>query len=495
MPVTLTDFSLLDGSSDGSRLLVSEEDSPGCEGPLWVVPTNGEPARRLNNTCATTGSWSPDGKGLAYVTGLDLYVGKADGTEPRKLATLPAGVNAVTWSPNGERLRFAVSRRDIPSRLWEALSDGSGAHPVLDGWSSGDDQENRGRWTPDGKYYLFNAIHNGVQALWGMRERGSGWDWRNPQPFTLLLSPDGPVDIAFTTDRKKLLVAMSTPLHGELMRYEPGAGKFFNWPDATGLSAGQTSFRSDGQKIAYVSYPDMRLWTMNPDGSDRREIAHYAALPDWSPDGRQIAYMCWDKTDQPTRICTIAADGGVVQHPVPGPAWQGGPSWSPDGKVLFFGDNGPTNPIPPTCKIHQFDVVTGKLTDVPGSQGLWTARVSPTGRYVAAMTVRNEKLVLFDRDRGAWKELASFGSNKLGDNPVWSKDGAYLFIDVPFSSDPAIYRIRVPDGRQEAVVKLTGLDRPTGLIGVWLGLTPDSRPLLTRKVQASEIYAMDWIAP
>jgi Tol biopolymer transport system component len=266
----------------------------------------------------------------------------------------------------------------------------------------------------------------------------------------------------------------------------------------SGLSGGQLAYSPDGKRVVYVTYPDMSLWTMNADGSDGAPLGSgplRGALPQWSPDGQRIAYMGWDKPNEPTKIRVVQAAGGQPQRPVQWPGWQGAPNWDTGGTELIFGENGPEFPIATSCSLHVFDFRSGKTADLPGTQGLWTPRVCPTGRYVAAMTRDNRRLVLYDKRSAALTDLLTSPEGKLGDNPIWSADGRFVYIDVPSSRDPAVYRIRVADKHFERMASLSGYRRVGGGIGVWIGLTPDGSLLIVSEVQGSEIYAWDWVEP
>jgi Tol biopolymer transport system component len=142
-----------------------------------------------------------------------------------------------------------------------------------------------------------------------------------------------------------------------------------------------------------------------------------------------------------------------------------------------------------------FDFKSGKTTELSGSTGLWTPRVSPAGRYIAAMTPGNRKLMLYDRRTAAVSELFVSPEGKLGDNPVWSADGRFVYIDSPFSPDPAVYRIRISDHHVERVASLNEVRHSGWAAGAWLGLTPDGSLLTVSEAQGSEIYAWDFVAP
>ncbi len=120
---------------------------------------------------------------------------------------------------------------------------------------------------------------------------------------------------------------------------------------------------------------------------------------------------------------------------------------------------------------------------VPGSKGLWTARWSPDGRYLAAMTTDNRKLMLYDFRAGTWSELANVGANDV----VWSRDGEDIYLN---SSDEAtIYRVNVKSRQLRKHINLEGLRR-AGFFGLTLNMAPDNNPVLLREAGIHEVYSL-----
>jgi len=465
-----------------------------------VIPTTGASPKRFADLCADAAAWSPDGSKLAFGRGRDLYLSDADGKNSRRLLVLPfEKPREIRWSPDQKRLRLILTEgqgEEQCHRLWEVPLGGGTASRVLPGWSrTSSDQENGGEWSRDGRFFIFTAIHQGTSAIYAIRQRSNPLTWRNDVPIQLVPVPEHVWSVMPSRDGKRTFATVSLPSRGELVHFDAATGQFAPDPQMPGLSAAQLAFSPDGKKVAYVTYPESSIWTMSVDGSNRRPLVSgsmHGALPKWSADGRRIAFMGWNNYNSPTKIRVVSADGAQPQEPVQRPGWQGGPNWASEANELIFGDNGPDFPIPASCSLHVFDFRTGKSTDLPGTTGLWTARTCPTGRYVAAMTNDNRRLVLYDRRTAALTELLKSPEGPLGDNPTWSADGRFVYIDMPFSRDPAVYRIRVTDKRIERVAGLSGLRRVTGGVGLWIGLTPDGSLLALRELQGTEIYAWDW---
>lgn len=88
------------------------------------------------------------------------------------------------------------------------------------------------------------------------------------------------------------------------------------------------------------------IFTMRPDGSDRRQLTHNTVLdndPDWSPDGSQIVYISAvdSEPNAPARrrdVFLMNADGSGSHRlfSMPGGAGATHPRWSPDGTRISF---------------------------------------------------------------------------------------------------------------------------------------------------------------
>ena len=126
----------IDLSPDGSQVLVVDQQYI-TRGPLWSLPVLGGAPRRLGNIEGQYGAWSSDGKMLACSDGGQLFLARADGTEPRKLVAKESPAISIVFPgrPTTPHLRFAVSDGvEGPDLLWEVSADGTKLHRLFLGW-------------------------------------------------------------------------------------------------------------------------------------------------------------------------------------------------------------------------------------------------------------------------------------------------------------------------------------------------------------------------
>ena len=490
IPASSPTLIVLNVSPDGSDLLVADRPGSVAEGPLSALPVLGGSPHRLADTAGHDGAWSPDGKKLVYVKGSDLYLADGDGTESHRLASLPGRAWGTAWSPDGSLIRFnVIDPKTRISSLWQVLADGTNLHPLLASWRqsnrksdiSGLGGECCGRWTPDGKYFVFDS---GGQ-LWALREKESLLRKVTREPLQLT---SGAINYGFPIPSKdgRKLFAVAGLARGELVRYDAKSKAVE--PFLSGISAQDVAFSKDGQWVAYVLYPEGTLWRSKADGSDRLQLSFpplYAMVPRWSPDGKQLVFFDYE-TGKPTRIYLVSADGGTPKAMMPGgPETQTDPTWSPDGNSVAFGG------VIRTAMdgIHIFDLKTRQVSNLPGSEGLYSPRWSPDGRYMVGMPADSLGLRLFDFETQKWAVL----SNTAAAYPGWSQDGKYVYF-LQQQPDVGVFRVGIRDRKVEQMVTVKGFQL-TGYWGLWLGLAPDDSPLLLKDTGSQEIVALDWDAP
>jgi Tol biopolymer transport system component len=469
-------------SSDGATLLTVDAQGAPYHGKFWSLAVPVGTPRRLGDIEGRSGSWSPDGKMLAYSNETDIFLAKADGTEPHKLTSMkaPTQIDFLLWSPDGAYLTFQASGEPgHPGRIWEVSTKGGDPHPLLPGWESTSDWECCGRWTGDGRYFVFMARGQ----IWALPRKGTIFN-RNPKPIQLTSSPMSLTCPLPSKDGKKLFV-MGSASRGELTRYDPKSGELS--PYLGGISAEFIDFSKDGQWVAYVSYPAGVLWRSKVDGSERVQLtsSRYALMPRWSPDGKRIIfYTVLD--GKPPRIYEVSVEGGLPQPLMPEDSSQQlDPNWSPDGSKIVFGGTAGD----PASTIRILDLPTKQVSTLAGSHGLFSPRWSPDGRYLAALATDSNSLYLFDFQTEKWTEMAK---STAGGFPNWSKDGQYIYVFG--ENGKAVVRVRISDRSLERVADLKSFAQ-TGLVERSLALAPDDSLLLLRDAGTQDVYALDWKNP
>lgn len=483
-----TDLVPYDISGDRSKLLVLTTSFVPEGGPAWALPVLGGSARRLGNLVGTDASWSRDGNKLAYTSGKDLYLAKADGSEPRRLAGLLGTASWPRWSPNDTHLRFTLADKN-GSAIWEIAADGTGLRQLLAGWNP-TPAECCGSWTQDGLYFVFQSSRGGVANIWAMRESGSLFRKVNHEPvqltsgptntFAPLPSPDGNQVFVQTVQGRDQLVRFDAKSR-EFQPFFPGA--------QSDLQASAVDFSRDGQRIAYVNYLDGTLWRSQPDGSERKQLSFApleVQLPRWSPGASKIAFM-GRNPGQPWQVYIVGVENGALDRPLPDQHDQADPTWSPDGKSLAFGGQAVFEKDAAAVNaVRMLDLDTHQVSVLPGSQGLWSPRWSPDGHHIAAMSNDGNTLLIFDFTTRKWSELAQMS---LG-YPQWSHNGdAVFFLGHPPGADK-VFRARLADHKLEEVLDLKYFHPAPSNVGTWIGLAPDDSPLAMRDAGTQDFHAL-----
>jgi TolB protein len=121
-------------SPDGRRAVFSSTCPGGYSTCVYSSNASGRDRRVLTNVRMGTSeqpAWSPDGRVIAFIGNNELWLMKADGSEPRQLAPGPLPEtydDTPSWSPDGSRLVFGTNRS--PTGIAVINRDGSGLQPV-----------------------------------------------------------------------------------------------------------------------------------------------------------------------------------------------------------------------------------------------------------------------------------------------------------------------------------------------------------------------------
>lgn len=489
--VTFASARLLDIAPNHSSLLAAENGAgPSSENPVWVYPLKGGAARRLGQLTGQEAVWAPDGRHVLSVKGSGLFLADAKGAPAKELANVAGTPYYPRYSPDGKRVRFSVG--DVAqntSAIWEMSSDGSGLHELLTDWAEVS-SKCCGSWTADGRYYIFQA----TEKILGSTGDLFAWAETGGQPGTKLaekpirlthgaISFSHPVAAA---DNKRIW-SLGLNMRGAAVTYDAASGKYT--PFLNGISATDLAFSADGQWVTYVAIPEGTLWRSKVDGTQQQQLTFApgrAALPGWSPDGKQIAYVNVQQ-GKPWAIYIVSAEGGTPKQLLAEERTQIDINWSHDGSKIIFGRV--TQHSAEGLDIVAYDLRTHELSTIPGSEGLFSPRVSPDGRYIAALAGDLTRLMLYDTETKQWSQWQTLISGSLS-YPVWSPDSKSIYFDDLVSGAGAYCRAKVGERHYEHLFVYNGIERHLGPFGLWSGRAPDGSALFVQEASTREIYEL-----
>jgi Tol biopolymer transport system component len=364
--------------------------------------------------------------------------------------------------------------------LWELPAGTHTPRPVLSGWSS-PSSECCGSWTSDGKYFVFQSARDGNEDLWQLR----GNSIYAPSRIT-----NGPLrfeaPIADRTGHRIFFLGLDT--RSELLRYAADRHEFS--PENNFLAqANRVNFSRDKQWVAWTDAQG-RLWRARVNGEEELQLTPdpmQVFLAHWSPDGKQLAIMAREP-GKAWQLYSVPADGGSAQPLHPENRNAGDPDWSADGQSIVFGR------VPDLMgkesgsrAIQILDLHTHAITPVAGSEGLFSPRWSPDGRYIAALTLDQRRLMLYDVGARTWRLLAE---TSVAD-PVWSTDSKAIYIHAFMSPTQPIYRVDVPSGQLQQVADLNSFRSVETADYFFCGITPDNVPLVRARSSTGNLYSID----
>jgi uncharacterized repeat protein (TIGR01451 family) len=223
-------------------------------------------------------------------------------------------------------------------------------------------------------------------------------------------SPDG-TTILFESNRSANLDVWSVPVTG---------GTAVRLTFSKGVDQ-QPDWSPDGTAYALSSAPVGAGFTdiyTRPIGGGAATLLHLDAaaidaLPAWSPDGLQVAYV------KGTDIYVLPATGGTPVQLTTDPANDTHPTWSPDGtQIAFQSDRGGN---PDVWVMPAAGGAATQLTSDPAADG--SPDWSPDGTQLAFQSGRsgNNDIWIMPAAGGAATQITTAAASDV--NPDWSPDG------------------------------------------------------------------------
>lgn len=321
--------------------------------------------------------FSPDGKRIAYTTSewdrkenrrvSHIFLVTTDTGRSIKLTNGEKGENAPQWSPDGTRIAF-LADRDKGAQIWLISANGGEAEKL----TSEENGVSAFRWSPDGKQIAF--ITRDTPKDKEAREK------RKKDKFdTITVDRDLNYSHLWTInleskDKKRLT-------EGEFSVQTP------QWsPDGRWLV--YAASKAGAQESIFTDISDNRdtdLFVIAASGGTPRKLTTNPsadANPQWSPDGRWIAYAAnTDSWASKTDILLLPVEGGAPKNLTASfiESAGGGLTWSPDGKTLYFSSS-----VGMYLHVYSVPATGGAVTPITSGNRNYTAfDLSADGKRLA----------------------------------------------------------------------------------------------------------------
>ncbi|MGB8473676.1 MAG: S9 family peptidase [Candidatus Acidiferrum sp.] len=284
-------------SPDGTRVVYEvsrtnwEDDA--FERDLWIADiANGESHQlTASKKSSTNAAWSPDGKWIAFLsdrpgqrTGTpedkkQIYMISADGGEARQLTKVETGVKDFAWSPDSRKLAFAAE--DPESKAMKDRKEKYGEYHVVHS-----DYSMTHLWTLEIPASEAEAFPEPKRLTEGAEFSVGDFAW----------SPDG-TRIAFSAQRDPDLISIGTADLYVVTVSDIKIKKIVSTPGPDG----NPQWSPDGKQIAYETadgskyffYTNVKIAAVNAQGGAPRVLTDAfdedARLIAWAPDGIYFA--------------------------------------------------------------------------------------------------------------------------------------------------------------------------------------------------------------
>jgi Tol biopolymer transport system component len=335
-------------SPDGSRIAFIR-----ARQGVFVISPLGGSERKICDTGTHVG-WTSDSKSILIRDSpgaaenqprpFGIFEVSLETGEKRQITQAPAGIGdwMFSVSPDGQKLAFGRFGLPGVGDVFVAPMSGGEARRVTNWSSSGMSVA----WTPDGREIVYSVQEPQGGRLWRIP-----WNETAPGRGTPVAGPVG--DVSFPS--------ISRPASGQPARLAfqveyldvglrlidlnaVSGGSLTAVPlaDSTRIETA-ARFSRDATKVAFASNRSgsKEIWVCNRDGSDLRQLTSIGGqnvLPcGWSPDGRK--FLVQAAVNGNTDIYVVPASGGKPKKLTADPYFHSAPSWSRDGKWIYYASN------------------------------------------------------------------------------------------------------------------------------------------------------------
>jgi len=216
------------------------------------------------------------------------------------------------------------------------------------------------------------------------------------------------------------------------------------------------TYSTDGRRIAFMSARTgpREIWVADASGANSRQLTHgpgpFQQAPRWSPDGQSVAFES-RAPDGHMHVWTIGTEGSPLRRLTDGSGDEGTPTWSADGRSIYFGANGGGG-----YDIWRVPAGGGARQRVTTGGSGYAAFEAPDGRGVLyQQKTASSALLLTSTPGGAPTVVVPCAQAGIF---TWHRTGIY-YVPCGAEVDAPVRRIVPGTGRDARVFTLERLDR------------------------------------
>jgi Tol biopolymer transport system component len=459
--VPLTTYPGVEGppslSPDGNQVAFERH------GDLFVKQVDGEALVQLTSTALfeSAPAWSPDGRQIAFTRdGQGIFLISPLGGAERKVADtrIPLLLKTIAWTPDARSLLISELTSAICASLFvvsietgQKLRLTTPPEPSIgDGWPA---------VSPDGRTVAFARYSQDTSANVYLVPLSGG------EPRQVTADKAAIFGVAWTSDAELVLSSdrggmvrlwrlLAKPSSNPSMAALDIAAEDARFPSVSRRGAG-TSTRLAYQRL--VENLDIRRTEIVGDGTPHHRLGSSHSFiastksedhPRFAPDGSKVAFV--SRRSGPYEIWLCASDGSnpVRLTSMGGPVVVG-PQWSPDGRrIAFFATTGRAGAYAayvigadggPPLRLTRTE---GELEALP----VW----SRDGRSLYLTSSRSGSLQIWKRplDGGESVQLTSGGGAEALESP----DGRVIYFAKVPELGPGLWSVPVDGGHEQLVL-------------------------------------------
>jgi len=422
---------------------------------IFSTPVDKVIPRQLVEMEACNPVFSPDGKYIAFVGNLGLWVVEANGGKPYKLADADDASSPI-WSPDGKLIAFhdyslfnqisIVPFSKTANTIGKVIRIAApGSVRRLTGWTH--DNKIGALIIKDTQYGLYTLPVEGGRTAAKILHDGMAlqprWSKNCEQIYYVTYPEKGT-----TKGRGYILASVSasggngkplkTNYKGKLIKqlgYISGnkVSPDGKWIVTSTWTQGDANTTRADTNTSNVDWPRSKIWKVSVDGEDAIQVTNtpgnfFDSSPCWSADGKKIAFVHTELNEKSffgdSRIYIIDSNGGEPELLDPNPGiFATHLIWSPDGKKIAYTD-GKAFMDPKILKIIDVESRDIRVFEELPKINMHAELVwSPDSKRIAFNAADGKVIKIMNIDDGSIEDIKTGLLDVRAKHLDWSPDG------------------------------------------------------------------------